>query len=95
MRAARETRPPRPDVSTDSNNARIAIDEHNIDGVAHSERVDARARRNQQSLGRFERSAHQQTQSAGDEPVSHSDAQRAAGGRAILVDGHHRPAFSN
>ena len=82
-------------VGADSKDPRFAIDEYNIQRVAHAEGVDAGARRNQQSLGSIQRSADEQSESTGNERVGHPDLQKAAGSRALVVSHHHSPAFSN
>ena len=71
MSAAGESSPRGPDLRADTHDPRIAIDEYNINRIAHAEGVDARARRNQKTLTSIERSADEQSESAGNESVRH------------------------
>ena len=91
----RETHPPGPHLRADAEHARLPVDEYDVDRVAHAYRVDARARRDQQALGRAQGRAHEQTQSPGNEAVGDPNSQLPCGRRALPEARHHSPDFIN
>jgi len=62
-RAAAQGKTVRPDVTADAQYAALAIDEHNVDRTAHSERMDGAARRQPYALVVLHAAAREQTDS--------------------------------